>query len=221
MAGWNAKNSLHGQTPLTTMKIAGEASTVEAVASAFAKAREGDRGAFGTLVSLLQDRLYNAVLRMVGHPDDALDVTQEAFTRALASINTFRGESQAYTWIFRIAMNLIISRKRHDNVLKISSMDKSSGTESDDQMSTLRSRLASREPGPQAIAEARERSRRLAAALQKLDAADRAILVMRDIDGMDYEQMAKILDIPLGTLKSRLFRARMALRSRMESAEGK
>ena len=79
-------------------------------AELFRRAQSGDRGAFGQIVLLFQDRLYNAILRMVGDPDEARELTQETFTRALVKIESFRGESGPYTWLFRIAVNLSISQ---------------------------------------------------------------------------------------------------------------
>src|SRR3954469_11548734 len=76
------------------------------------KAQAGDRAAYGQLILLYQDRLYNAVLRMVGDRDEALELTQEAFTRGLVKIDSFRGDASPYTWLFRIAMNLAISQLR-------------------------------------------------------------------------------------------------------------
>ncbi len=188
----------------------------------FDLARRGDRAAFGRLVSLLQDRLYNAVYRLVGHPDDAMEVTQEAFTKALQNITECRGQSQAYTWIFRIAMNVAISRHRSGRVRRAISLDAPRPGESNgsgDQMSTLRDRIASTSLGPAQTAEKKERLGLVMQALNQLADDDRSLLVMRDIDGMDYNEMAEVLEIPLGTLKSRLFRARMALRARLEALE--
>jgi RNA polymerase sigma-70 factor, ECF subfamily len=187
----------------------------------FGQARRGDRAAFARLVQQLQDRLYNAVSRMVPQADDALEVTQETFTRALASIGEFRGESQPYTWLFRIAMNLAISRRRKETVRKASSLEAERGSGGDDQMSSLREQLASGGLSPLEAALKRETLERVRVALARQSDTDRALLVMRDIDGMDYAEMAKVLDVPLGTLKSRLFRARMALRSTIESMETK
>ena len=76
------------------------------------KAQHGDRGAYGRLVGLYQDRLYNALLRMVGEPDEARDLAQETFTRGLDKLDGFRGDASPYTWLFRIATNLSISRLR-------------------------------------------------------------------------------------------------------------
>lgn len=195
----------------------------------FAQARRGDRAAFGKLVQSLQDRLYNAVHRMVSQPEDAMDVTQEAFAKALAGIGDCRGDSQPYTWLFRIAMNVAISRRRKETVRKTTSLDAETrrmggaggggGGGGDDQMTSLRMHLKGKGPSPFETAEKNETLERVRQALSRLHEDDRAILVMRDIDGLDYAEMASVLEVPLGTLKSRLFRARMALRATIEKMD--
>ena len=192
---------------------------VDREAEWFALARQGDRVAFGRLVQALQDRLYNAVYRMVHRPEDAMDVTQEAFANALASIGQCRGESRPYTWLFRIAMNCAISRQRKDAVRHATSIDAPSGGGHADQMSSLRDRLRGDEPTPPERMERHETVERVRVALARLAPDERAILVMRDVDGMEYGEMADVLEVPLGTLKSRLFRARMAMRSAIERME--
>jgi len=170
------------------------------------KARRGDRGAYGQLVVLYQDRLFNAVLRLVGDPEDARELAQEAFARGLNKIQSFRGESSPYTWLFRIAMNLAISSLRRVQRHKVFSLEGTNGSEI---------------PGPSiagepaAEAERRELHGQVAAALGRIEADYRIVLVLRDIEGFDYQQMAELLDLPLGTVKSRLFRARLALRDEL------
>jgi RNA polymerase sigma-70 factor (ECF subfamily) len=191
------------------------------------RARDGDRAAYGQIVLDCQDRLYNAILRMVGDREEARELTQEAFTRGLEKLATFRGESAAYTWLFRIAVNLTISRLRKVHRHRIFSLERPAGSNgkagdsafgSDDQASALVNRLRDhRTPSPAEEAEHRERDREVLAALGRLDAEYRAVLVMRDIEGFDYQQMADILGLPLRTLKSRLFRARIALREQLKS----
>jgi RNA polymerase sigma-70 factor (ECF subfamily) len=192
----------------------------------FRRAQAGDRGAFGQIVLHFQDRLYNAVLRMVGDADEARELTQEAFTRALEKIESFRGEAHVYTWLFRIAANLSISQLRkvqRHRTFSLSSTGKNGANKSsgrDDQASTLLDRVAAkrgRDDSPDTLAENRERDQQVVAALGRLDAEYRAVLVMRDIEGFDYQQMADVLGLPLGTLKSRLFRARLALRDELRS----
>ncbi|HEY7088128.1 MAG TPA: sigma-70 family RNA polymerase sigma factor [Tepidisphaeraceae bacterium] len=191
-------------------------------AELFRKAQSGDRGAFGQIVLLFQDRLYNAILRMVGDSDEARELTQETFTRALVKIDSFRGEAQPYTWLFRIAVNLSISQLRKVHRHRTFSLDhpvgqgNGDGRYSGDQASGLVDRLAEKraeDPGDAALR--REQNEQVVAALGRLDAEYRAVLVMRDIEGFDYQQMADVLSLPLGTLKSRLFRARLALRDEL------
>jgi RNA polymerase sigma-70 factor (ECF subfamily) len=192
----------------------------------FLKARGGDRSAYGQIVLLYQDRLFNALLRMLGEAEEARELTQEAFTRALEKIETFRGESSPYTWIFRIGMNLAISSLRRSQRVRTFSLDgtsldgKSQGGNGvphyDDQAAGLVDRIASnRDEQPPEVAERHERHQVVLDALSRLDGEYRAVLVMRDVEGFDYQQMADVLGLPLGTLKSRLFRARLALRDEL------
>jgi RNA polymerase sigma-70 factor (ECF subfamily) len=209
------------------------------------KAQAGDRAAYGQLVVLYQDRLYNAVLRLVGDREEALELTQETFTRGLIKLDTFRGDASPYTWLFRIAVNLGISQLRKVQRNRVFSLDRpnfsgggsrgrgigSNGHGSgrldgdDSQASGLLDRISRDGRGraaddadlpPQRV-ERRERDGQVLAALGRLDAEYRAVLVMRDIEGFDYQQMADVLGLPLGTLKSRLFRARLALRDELKA----
>jgi RNA polymerase sigma-70 factor (ECF subfamily) len=190
------------------------------------KAQNGDRGAYGKLVAIYQDRLYNAILRIVGDHDDARELAQETFTRGLDKLDGFRGEASPYTWLFRIATNLAISRLRKVQRHRTFSLDRPSSDSgshgggnggSDDQASALMNRMASNESTPADEMLRRERNQQVLAALGRLDAEYRAVLVMRDIEGFDYQQMADVLGLPLGTLKSRLFRARLALRDELKA----
>jgi RNA polymerase sigma-70 factor (ECF subfamily) len=196
------------------------------------RAQAGDRGSYGQLVLLYQDRLYNAVLRLVGDRDEALELTQEAFTRGLEKLDSFRGDASPYTWLFRIAVNLAISQLRKVQRNRVFSLDRpgsggghrggSNGRlrpDADEQASGLLDRVARdrSEPSPPQRLADRERDNEVLAALGRLDAEYRAVLVMRDIEGFDYQQMADVLGLPLGTLKSRLFRARLALRDELKA----
>jgi len=188
------------------------------------QAQAGDRGAYGQLVVLYQDRLYNAILRLVGDRDESLELTQETFTRGLIKIDTFRGDASPYTWLFRIAVNLAISQLRKVGRNRVFSLDRPGrngwgrGGEDDDQASGLLDQVAQdRSEAPPQRVERQERDGVVLAALGRLDAEYRAVLVMRDIEGFDYQQMADVLGLPLGTLKSRLFRARLALRDELKS----
>ncbi|MGA3066649.1 MAG: sigma-70 family RNA polymerase sigma factor [Tepidisphaeraceae bacterium] len=184
------------------------------------KARGGDRWAYGQIVLIFQDRLYNAMLRLVGEPEEARELTQETFARGLEKIDTFRGEAGPYTWLFRIGVNLAISQLRRTQRRRVFSLDGSQALgggdgEVENQAAGLIDRMAGRDLQPSQIAEKREENQMVLNALGKLDPEYRAVLVMRDIEGFDYQQMADALAMPLGTLKSRLFRARLALRDEL------
>jgi RNA polymerase sigma-70 factor, ECF subfamily len=186
------------------------------------KARGGDRSAFGQIVVLYQDRLFNALLRMVGEPEEARELTQETFARGLEKVETFRGESSPYTWLFRIGMNLAISNLRRSQRVRVFSLDGAPGPGGNgaarrgDQAAALIDRIAvARGDTPAEAAERSELHQIVLDALGRLDSEYRAVLVMRDIEGFDYQQMADVLSLPLGTLKSRLFRARMALKDEL------
>jgi RNA polymerase sigma-70 factor, ECF subfamily len=189
------------------------------------RAQLGDRAAFGELVVRVQDRLFNSVLRLVGDSEEARELTQETFTRALLNIESFRNEAGPYTWLFRIAVNLAISQLRKVQRHRVFSLSQSSNHNGDrrvhaesDQAASLVSRMGGGNvESPDKIVEQRERDEQVLGALGRLDAEYRAVLVMRDIEGFDYQQMADILGLPLGTLKSRLFRARLALRDELKA----
>ena len=189
----------------------------------FRKAQAGDRGAYGQIAVRYQHRLYNAIVRMIGDREEARELTQETLVRGLSKIESFRGESQPYTWLFRIAVNLSISRLRKVQRRRTFSLDapaRGNGRagRDEDQAAGLIERVRSREQaGPGEQAEHRERGEQVVAALGRLDPEYRAVLVMRDIEGFDYQQMADVLGLPLGTLKSRLFRARLALRDELKA----
>jgi RNA polymerase sigma-70 factor (ECF subfamily) len=210
---------------LNNQADAGVADPKEAVATEaralLKQAQAGDRAAFGKLVVLYQDRLYNALLRMVGDRDEAAELTQEAFTRGLANLDSFRGEAGPYTWLFRIAMNLAISELRKVKRQRTFSLDQSGkgkNSHGKDQATGLIDRVRQNSSAdPSAAMDQRERAEQVVAALGRIDADYRAVLVMRDVEQFDYQQMADVLGLPLGTLKSRLFRARLALRDELKA----
>ena len=165
----------------------------------------GDTAAFGELVARYQDRLYNTVLRLVGNPEDARDVVQEAFLHAYTSLHAFKGDALFFTWLYRIAMNTAISMKRKQRaVLRMPPAADGAGTLDPLDPSDLN------RPGH--ALEMAEEERRVQDALGRLSAEHRAVLVLKDMEGMKYEAMADVLGVPVGTIRSRLHRARLELR---------
>ena len=184
---------------------------------ALAQLKRGNWAAMELLVQRYQDRLYSTVFRIVGHPDDAADLVQETFVKAMQNVARFEGKSSLYTWLFRIAVNLAISHRRASHYRMALSIDGDAEKNEDhavnQQAAALRRQLAQdTEPDPAEQAEVKQQYERVVVALQKLDPEFRAVIVLRDVEDCDYEQIAQILDVPVGTIKSRLFRARSALR---------
>jgi RNA polymerase sigma-70 factor (ECF subfamily) len=166
---------------------------------------QGDNSAFGELVRRYQDRLYNTVYRLVGNPDDALDVVQDAFLSAYQSLDGFKGDSRFFTWLYRIAVNTAISLKRKQRAaLRLhAGRNGEGGNEPLD---------LSEDSQPGAHLERAEQERRIQRALNRLSAEHRAVLILKDMEGQKYEEMADILGVPVGTIRSRLHRARAELR---------
>lgn len=184
------------------------------------KTQEGGIAAFEQLVLKYQDRVFNICLRTTGHREDARDLAQETFIRAFEGINRFEHKSSFYTWLFRIAVNLSISHRRRDQKFKMYSLsgdDDQGGLESQlaqtDQAVKLRA-VSGHEDGlqPPDLLKRQETRRAVAEALQRLDEDQRMILILREIESLDYAAIAEILELPLGTVRSRLHRARLALR---------
>jgi RNA polymerase sigma-70 factor (ECF subfamily) len=174
---------------------------------------KGDASAFGDLVRRHQDRLFHTVYRLVDNAEDALDVVQEAFLSAYQSLDSFKGDSLFFTWLYRIVVNTAISMKRRRRV--VLSID-AARIGSDPQIDPADMSEANR---PEHALDQAEQSRRVQKALTKLSPEHRAVLVMKDMEGQKYEDMADVLGVPIGTIRSRLHRARLELRAILEQDE--
>ena len=162
------------------------------------RARQGDREAFSQLIMQYQVPLYNMALRMVGGPDDAADIVQDAFLRAWEKIRTLR-DAPFKSWLFQIAANLCYDHFRRGRRY---------GTMPDDDHSGKVVGLGIATPDPQERAEANERNRLVRESIAQLDHDMRVAIILRDINGMSYDEIATVLRVPLGTVKSRIARAR-------------
>lgn len=174
------------------------------------RVRAGDTRAFHDLVIKYQDRVFNACWRVCGHLEDARDLTQDAFLKAFESLDTFRYESGFFTWLFRIAVNLSLSHRRSSARRRVQSLD---GVESTDgqAMGLLRLIQSDVEDETNRSGNKAEQHAVALRALGALDDDHRAVVVLRDMEGLDYQQIAEILEVPPGTVKSRLHRARLAI----------
>jgi RNA polymerase sigma-70 factor, ECF subfamily len=173
--------------------------------------RAGQTEAFGALVARYQDRLYPTVLRLIGSAEDAEDVLQDTFVRAFEKLDQFHGDSSFYTWIYRIAVNLALSgyRRRRARSLTRPRFNRRAVVRQDDPPDL------SPDSDPTIPLERAEREKIVEAALNKLGPEHRAVVVLKDFDGHRYEEISAILNVPVGTVRSRLHRARSELRERL------
>lgn len=185
------------------------------------RARDGQPDALGELVVRYQDRVYNLMARMVGPGPDAEELAQEAFLKAFEKLHSFRGHSRFYTWLFRIAANLAISHRRRKTRLTFTSLTRRDDDGERQNHEPTAELAARRTPAPDARIIGRETAERLAAAMDALDEDFRVVVVLRDIENMDYAQIGEVLNLPPGTVKSRLHRARNMLRTALAETLGK
>lgn len=174
--------------------------------------RAGEMEAFGELVSEYQPLVYSLTLRIVRDPEEARDMSQETFLKIYRNFRHFRGESSLKTWVCRIAVNQALNSQRwwkRRHRAETSSLDE----QFDDQRESLGARLVSPGNTPEADALAHERQAQLERAVGGLKSDFRIAVAMRDIEGMSYEEIASILEISLGTVKSRIARGREMLRA--------
>jgi len=173
----------------------------EADAIIVARCRAGEREAFGILLHRYRDRIINLAYQLLGQREDAEDVAQEAFAQAFRHIGSFRGESQFYTWLYRITVNLCLARKRR--LKKSNHLDEE------------------RDNGASEYSSAGEIEMRLAVeqALRQIYPPLRTGLVLREMQGLSYDEIAAILHIPLGTVRSRLWEARRRFREVWDKEE--
>ncbi|MBY0229417.1 MAG: sigma-70 family RNA polymerase sigma factor [Gemmataceae bacterium] len=158
-----------------------------------------------------QDRLFTSVLRLVDSTEDAQDVVQEAFLHAYQALESFKGDAQFFTWLYRIAMNAAISlRRKKKPVARIVGPDGEPVVDPADESAGNR---------PSDALEQAEQGSTVRRALAKLSAEHRAVLVMKDMEELKYEEMAEALGVPVGTIRSRLHRARLELREILEREE--
>jgi len=181
-------------TPLEDMELVG-------------RARDGDVAAFTALVRRYQDRIYNVTWRMLADADDAADVAQETFLAAWEGLGRFRGDSALYTWLYRIAVNKALLHRRAR-----SSKREYAASGGEAMLETLEDCA----DGPAAAAERNERALMVQRAITGLPEDLKAVVVLRDIEGLAYEEIAEVLEIAVGTVKSRLHRARLALRDALK-----
>lgn len=179
--------------------------------------RRGEAVAFEELVAERSGEIYGLLFRLTENTEEARDLTQETFLRAFQNIDRFRGEADVRTWIYRIAINQARNRfrwwrrRRRDATVSLDQKQGESGQ-------TISSTVAEPSQNPEQQALARERELALRSALQRLGQAYRETVILRDIEGFTYEEIAETLAINVGTVKSRLARGRHELRKKLEGS---
>ncbi len=187
--------------------------TVNDDAQLISETLAGHTAAFGQMVQKYQDRLYNTVVHVVGNAEDAKDVVQEAMVQAFLKLESFQGASAFYTWLYRIAFNVAATHRRRRGAMRAA-----------EQVAVAAGHLRGGSDGcprnaaddPSERLEREERCRQVRYAISQLPEEHRVVLVLREMDGCCYETIAEILDIPVGTVRSRLHRARMQLHEQLK-----
>lgn len=191
--------------------------------------RNGEPRAWHQLLTRYQDRLYGVCLRTLGdsarNRQTAADLTQDAMVKIIQGLWSYDGSAKLSTWVIKVTMNVCLSHLRSQKLRRHTSLDGDAhlgGVRSTSggrvKPSPLSEALAGREPQPEQRVSQEQARAHLFSALTQMEPEQRAILVLRDANGLDYHQIAEVLGVPVGTVKSRIFRARMALRELIEQA---
>jgi len=173
--------------------------------------RAADEAAYEELLHRFEQPIYNLVCRLTDHPEDGADVTQEVFLKVFRSIGSFQGKSSLKTWIYRIAVNEAKNQRR--SFLRHRRQEVR--LEPDAETAGFSEWVPDPGPSPFEIALDHEAEQLIELALSEVNASFRAALVLRDVEGLAYEEIAEILQISLGTVKSRILRGREALKERL------
>lgn len=181
--------------------------------------RGGDREAIRSLLESYERRIYAVCYRMLRDPESAADLTQDTLIKVLEGLPGYDGRSQLSTWVIRVAMNCCLSHLRKQRLRRHQQLDSRPNRLLDagaEQAADTGVGAAAGEQSGLARVEMEERHAAVFDALAALEPDTRALLVLRDVDGLEYQHIAEVLDLPMGTVKSRLFRARQALRTALE-----
>lgn len=173
------------------------------------RSKAGDIAAFEMLIEAYQKKIFNLAYRIAGNYDDAGDLTQEALIRIFRSIANFKEQSSFSTWVYRITTNVCLDDIRKKKNRKVLSLDEEIHLEDGE----MKRQIMSDDPLPDEVAEKEELRRIVNNSIDSLPEDQRLVIALRDIQGLSYEEIARVLDCPSGTVKSRINRARQALRN--------
>ena len=190
-------------------------SQVDADAELVARAQRGETAAFEMLVVKYQRRIERLIARMVRDVDLVQDIAQESFIRAYRALPRFRGESAFYTWLYRIAVNTAkkaLMAKKRDPLVTESAL---AGSRDDDDETSYAGRELSHDETPEALLASKEIAQTVNAAIEALSEDLRQAITLREIEGLSYEEIATLMNCPIGTVRSRIFRARESIAQRL------
>lgn len=177
------------------------------------RAKAGEIAAFEQLIEAYQRKIFNIALRMVGNYDDAGDLAQEVLIRIYKSIRSFKEQSSFSTWVYRITTNVCLDEIRKRKNRKVISLDEEIQVEDGE----MKRQVESNEPSPEDTAEKSELQKLVGDAINDLPEDHRSVIILRDIQGFSYEEIAQMLQCPEGTIKSRINRARQALKNILQN----
>lgn len=189
-----------------------KAMTSPSDADVIARARKGDHDAFRVLVERYQDRAYGLALRVLRDEEWARDVVQEGFLKVYRSLDRFEGRSSFYTWLYRIVMNLCLDAKRSDRSNRHVEWDETAPLEADPDSADAVSAVHQEFTGPAGSLERAELREFMARAIEQLPDDARQTLLLREVEGLSYAEIAECLGVPKGTVMSRLHHARRRVR---------
>jgi RNA polymerase sigma-70 factor (ECF subfamily) len=181
--------------------------------------KQGDEAAFRELVHTYQNRIFSLMLRMIGNRQEAEDLAQEVFIIVYRAIGNYRGEGRFYTWLYRVASNTCKNRIKYlkgRNFHRSLDIDETPQAQMPAAETGAVITFQSQVPGPEAVTEGMRMEKIVQRELAALDPDHRLLIVLRDVQGMSYQDIIKITGLQEGTLKSRLHRARLALKERLE-----
>lgn len=179
------------------------------------RSQSGDREAFDTLIRKHEKRAYQYAFRLTSNPEEAGDVVADAFVRVFSALHNFKGQSAFTTWLYRILTNCFLDMRKREKSRPATSLEAALQTEDGD----VERQVEDKAPTPHERAEKTERERAVEGAVAQLPEYQRAMILMYHTEMLSYEEIAEALDLPIGTVKSRLNRARLSLRELLTKDE--
>lgn len=182
-----------------------------------ARCVNGDIAAFDLLMRDYESKIFNYVYKMLGHREEAKETTQDIFFKIYTHLQQFRGESSFSTWLFNIVVNTCKNKLEYKNVRDKYSIEKNINLEKNSNIVNCLENIASNAKSPEHLCEMRELQQLIKSAIEELPEHYKTVIVLRDISGFSYAEIARILQCPVGTVKANIARGRLLLREKLDS----